>query len=147
MTAMATWNLPSDGHTAEWARLITQDFLGRRGCEEACRELAALVSTELVNDALRCSDGTIVLGIECAEDASLTIRASAAETAPSTARSTGDDEHLSLVERLATRCDRRRDDERGTTETVCELRCLADRLEIPSGHEPVNDPFAPAGPG
>jgi hypothetical protein len=127
MTAMATWNLPTDGHSAEWARLITEDFLGRRGCDEACRELAALVSTELVNDALRFSDGSIVLGIDCADDAALTIRATAVETT----RRAIDDEPLSLVERLATRTDRRRDEQRGTVETVCELRCIANRLDVP----------------
>jgi hypothetical protein len=125
MTVMATWNLPTDGHSAEWARLITEDFLGRRGCDHACLEVAALVGTELVKDALQFSNGAIVLAIECAEDASLTIRASAVDT---TQRTIGD-EGLSLVERLATRCDRRRDDERGTVETECQLRCLADRLE------------------
>jgi hypothetical protein len=128
MTAMVTWNLPTDGHSAEWARLITEDFLGRRGCDEACRELAALVSTELVKDALQRSNETIVLGIECAEDASLTIRASAVETSQRTI----DDEPLTLVERLATRFDRRRDEELGTVETVCVLRCAADRLETPA---------------
>jgi hypothetical protein len=127
MTVMATWNLPTDGHSAEWARLITEDFLGRRGCDEGCREVAALVSTELVKDALQFSDGAIVLAIEFAEDASLTIGASAVETT----QRTGEDGGLSLVERLATRCDRRRDEERGTVETVCRLRCLADRLELP----------------
>jgi hypothetical protein len=123
---MATWNLPIDGHSAEWARLITEDFLGRRGCGDGCRELAALVSTELVSDALKISNGTIVLGIECGEDMSLTIRASAVATNHRAV----DDHGLALVERIATRCERRRDETQGRVETVCELRCVADRLEM-----------------
>lgn len=118
---MTTWNLPTDEHTAEWAQLITKDFLGRRGCDESCRTLAALVSRELVNDALGSSAGPVILGIECS-GAAIAIRTSAIRTGPRPL----DERPPSIFRGLVANCERRSDEETGRTDTTCELRCVMD---------------------
>jgi hypothetical protein len=117
---MTTWNLPTDEHTAEWAELITKDFLGRRGCDESCRSMGAHLSRELVDDALPSSQGTIRLGIECSPGM-LVVSTSAVPSRPRSVEGSGPPHLRNLVRS----CTRTYDESSGRTETVCEFRCIA----------------------
>jgi hypothetical protein len=117
---MASWWLPDDGATTEWGRQIATQYLERQGCDETCQALAALLTGELVRDALTKSRGPINLVIDhAATEVELRVASRPIGTAD------GDDDELGLLKRLAASWSSARDKDR--IETWCRFACLAGR--------------------
>jgi hypothetical protein len=95
---MASWTIPESGETVEWAFWIATDYLERRGCDETCRALGALLSSDLARHVLANTDGAVHLEIDHATDyVELRVSGHAIRLgAPD------DQEDLSLLRRLAT---------------------------------------------
>jgi hypothetical protein len=117
---MASWNLPGDhrDETAEWAHQIATEHLRRQGCDETCRALGALLTSDLARHALSTGSGPLHLEIEHAED-QVELRVTAAMPGAAT----GADDKLGLLRRLAASWGHNTTNNR--LETWCRFACLA----------------------
>jgi hypothetical protein len=95
---MVTWNLPADDpdESAEWAHSLATDFLQRRGCDETCQALGALLSADLVRQAVAHRVGPVELHIDHV-DYEVELRVRAARVGAVT-----NEDELVLMRRLAT---------------------------------------------
>ena len=117
---MASWWLPDDGATTEWARQIATQYLERHGCDETCQALAALLTSELVGDALANTRGPLNLVIDhAATEVELRVASGPIGLA------NGNDDRLGLLKRLAASWGSETAEDR--IETWCRFACLAGR--------------------
>jgi hypothetical protein len=118
MRAMASWTIPESGETVEWAFWIATDYLERQRCDETCRALSALLSSDLARHVLAHTDGAVQLEIDHATD-HVELRVSGHAIRPG---APNDPEDLSLLRRLATTWGSETVDDRNTT--WCRFRCM-----------------------
>jgi len=118
MRAMASWTIPDSQETAEWAYLITTDHLEHQGCDETCRALGALLSSDLARHVRAHTDGAVQLNIDHATDhVELRVSGHALRLGGS-----DDQEALNLLSRLTMTWDTETIGDRMTT--WCRFGCM-----------------------
>src|SRR6266567_3901253 len=118
MRAMASWTIPESEETVEWAYWIATDYLERQGCDETCRALGALLSSDLARHMRARTDGAVQLEIDHEPD-HVELRVSGH---PIRLGAHDDQEDLSLLRRLATRWGAETVGDQNTT--WCRFGCM-----------------------